>query len=165
VRLTTKLLGRNGKILAVCIIVVGILIFFSTMVVLNPPLYGRTHWTPIQIAQAVWQEKLPVPEGHFEESLIGIAVIYAMLPLALVATLMSGSRKALRIVSTIGLIPSYLGKFWEGDFLFTFGWLYFGHEHMQRGLTWWILPWIMPALLAVSFLNLHPSTDTTDPYL
>ncbi len=33
----------------------------------------------------------------------------------------------------------------------TFGWEYFGPGHMRRGPAWWILPWVMPAVLAICF--------------
>jgi len=95
-----------------------------------------TEWTPLQIALAVWQKTRPVAGGHFEESLIGIAVIYAMMVAGLAVIFIRGSRHYLRIIATIGLVPSCLAKFWEHDFLFTFGWQYFGSEHMQRGVTW-----------------------------
>jgi len=62
--------------------------------------------------------------------------------------------RALRIIGAIGSIPSFMAKFWHHAFLFTFGWEYFGIGHMQRGSTWWILPWVMPAVLLISFVDL-----------
>jgi len=53
--------------------------------------------------------------------------------------------------------------------MFNFGWQYWGFGHMQRGPAWGILPWIMPALLLISFLDLDRSeslfVSQTDDYL
>ena len=106
---------------------------------------------------------MPVPGGHFEWELMEIGIIYALLLLILaVLVFFVNQRRALRILSGIGFIPSFLAKFWHHAFLFTFGWQYFGTGHMQRGPTWWILPWVMPVLLLISFLDLDTS-DASQP--
>jgi hypothetical protein len=144
--------------LALCVIALAVSTFFSPMVVLNPPLFGRTAWSPHQIALGIWERQLPVRGGHFELELIEIGFIYALLPPALAALMWAvNQRKALRIIGSIGFVPSFLGKFWQHAFMFTFGWQYWGSGHMQRGPAWWILPWIMPALLLISFLDLDRS--------
>jgi hypothetical protein len=121
------------------------------MVILDPPLLGRTEWSPLHIAQNVYERKLPVSGGLFDDQLIGIALIYLLMPLALLALYRPGPPKALVAISTAGFIPSFLGKWWHHAFMYTFGWEYFGAGHMRRGPAWWILPWIMPALLTISF--------------
>ena len=67
-------LGRNTKIVAVGVIAVAVSTFFSSMIVLEPQLFGRTEWSPHQISLGIWKRQLPVSSGHFE---LVFAVDYA----------------------------------------------------------------------------------------
>jgi hypothetical protein len=51
---------------------------------------------------------------------------------------------------TFFMAVSSAARFWNFSFHSTFG--YFGHIRiwqMRRGPAWWLLPWIMPALLGL----------------
>jgi hypothetical protein len=147
----TKPLGNSRKLLGVLVVAVGMCSFFSPIAILDPPMLGRSQWSPLHIARNVYEGKLPVAGGQLDENLFGMALIYALMPLALVAMYAPGSPRPLIAISTIGFVPSFLAKFWHHAFMKTFGCEYFGAGHLQRGLTWWVLPWIMPALLAIAF--------------
>jgi hypothetical protein len=149
--LTIQPLGEERKRFALLVIAIGLCTSGLPMVTLNPPLLNRTEWSAFDIASNVCQRHLPVPKGHFDEGLIEIALIYLLMPVALVAIYLPGPPKALKVISGIGFVLSSLAKFWDFSFLETFGWDYWGPGHLRAGLAWWILPWIMPALLAICF--------------
>ena len=121
------------------------------MVTVDPPLMNRTEWSALNIATKVYQRKLPVPRGSFDEGLIEIALTYLLMPFALMALYIPGPPNALKVVSSIGFVLGSLARFWHHAFMYTFGWEYFGPKHMRPGPAWWILPWIMPAVLAICF--------------
>jgi hypothetical protein len=106
----------------------------------------------LHIALNVYGGRLPAPGGSFDDGLLQIALLYMLMILALAALYVPGPPRALLAISTIGFVISSLAKFWNSTFHWTFG--YYGRMqqwHMSRGLAWWILPWIMPALLAICF--------------
>jgi hypothetical protein len=105
----------------------------------------------LNIALKVYQRELPVSNGSFDDSLIEIALIYLLLLLALVALYIPGPPKLLKGISSFGFVLSSLAKFWHHSFMNIFGSEYFGPGHLRPGPAWWILPWIMPALLALCF--------------
>jgi len=80
--------------------------------------------------------------------------------LALVTLFLPGSTKPLKVLSSIGFIVSSLGRFWHHGLMYTFGWDYWDPGRMKIGIAWWVLPWIMPALLMVCFAE---KLDTTQP--
>lgn len=147
-----KPLGEKRKQLALLVIAIGICTFFMPMVILDPPVMNRTEWSALDIALKIYERKLPVPEGQFDDQLLQIALIYVLMVFALVALYLPGPPKALMVISTIGFAFSYVANWWTSTFHWTFG--YYGHMqtwHMSRGPAWWILPWIMPSLLAICF--------------
>jgi hypothetical protein len=155
--------GKERKRLAVWVIAIGITTFFLPMVVVDPPVLNRTEWSPLHIAAGVLTGKLPVPHGSLDPRLLGIALIYGLMIAFLAALLLRDSPKALPIISIIGCLVSSSASRWRVTFRWTF-FPYFGqvhailagnahvHEwHLRVGPAWWILPWIMPALLAICF--------------
>src|SRR5258708_27381990 len=120
----------------------------------------RGGWSAVDIGGAVWSRKLPVPHGSFDPGLLEIALIYALMIASLAALFLPRSPKVLPIISIVGSLLSWLSRWWNVTFRWTF-FPYFGqvHEilawnahikewHMRVGPAWWILPWIVPALLA-----------------
>ncbi len=152
-------LGTERKRLALVVILVGLATFLLPMVILNPPLQGRAQWWPLHIAEAVYVGELPVRGGHFDEVLVEMALIYVLLVVSLGALLLR-SPKPLTIISTVGLAVSVTGKFWRHGLLYTFGWDYWQPGRMKIGVAWWILPWVMPALLSLCFAK---SLDVEGP--
>lgn len=155
-----KPLGKNRKRLALLVIAIGIYTFFASMVVVEPLILNRTEWSALDIALNVYDGRLPVPGGSFDEGLLEIALIYMLMILALTALFVPGPPRALLVISTIGFVISSLAKFWDSTFLRTFG--YYGHTHqwhMSRGLAWWTLPWIMPLLVAICFAETLDGPD------
>lgn len=146
-----KALGEERKLLALLVIAIGVCTFFLPMVSLKPPLLNRTEWSALNIVSHVYERKLPVPGGRLDEGLIEIGLTYLLLPFALIATYLPGPPRALKVISGIGFVCGSLARFWEHTFMNTFGWEYFAPGHMTHGPAWWILPWIMPALLAICF--------------
>lgn len=144
-------LGRERKKIGLLIIIVGLLTFFLPIVRLNPPLMNRSQWSPLDIASGLFRRALPVPGGRFDESLVEIFSLYGLMACAIPAALFFRSPQTLRVISGMGTGVSFFGKFWEHGFLNTFGWSYFGSAHLERGATWWLLPFIMPALLGICF--------------
>jgi hypothetical protein len=144
-------LGRERKRLASFVIAIGLGTFFLPIVILNPPLLNRAQWSPFHIASGVNAGTLPVPKGHVDEALVEIALLYVLMILALVAVFFRNASKPLTAISTVGFIVSVMAKFWRLGFLYTFGWGYWEPGRMKIGLAWWILPWIMPVLLALCF--------------
>lgn len=142
-------MGKNRRGLALCLIVAGMCTFFIPIVILDHPVLNRVEWSPLQIASSVATRQLPVPGGHFDEALIEIGLIYLLLIFSLVVLFVPAPPNSLKIFSAIGSVAGSLARFWHSGFLYTFGWEYFG-QHMRRGPAWWILPWVMPALLAIS---------------
>jgi hypothetical protein len=153
-------LGKRRKQLALLVIAIGIYTFLVPMVVLDPPVLNRTEWSALNIASNIYERQLPVPGGSIDEGLIEIALTYLLMPFALMALYLPGPPKALKVTSGIGFVLGSLARFWHHAFMYTFGWEYFGPEHMRRGPAWWILPWIMPALLAICFVW---KLDQSDP--
>jgi hypothetical protein len=79
-------------------------------------------------------------------------LIYALMTLSVVALYRPGPPKVLRTLGIIGFVAGYEAKWWDSTFHWLFG--YYGHMrywHMTRGVTWWVLPWVMPILLLISF--------------
>lgn len=146
-------LGYVRKKIALLIVFLGCLTFFAPMVRLNPPLMGSAQWSPLNIAVALWHSSLPVSTGRFDEGLLEIFSLYALMAAAIPAIVFPKSPHALRVISGAGTVVSFFGKFWEHAFMYTFGWNYFGAEHMARGITWWVLPFIMPLLLVIAFCD------------
>jgi len=149
--LTIQSLGEGRKRLALLVIAIGLCTSGLPLIILDPPVQNRTGWSALDIASNVYQGNLPVAKGHFDEGLIEIALIYLLMPVALMAIYLPGPPKALKAISGIGFVLSSLAKFWRFGFLETFGWEYWGPGHLRSGPAWWILPWIMPALLAICF--------------
>jgi hypothetical protein len=125
------------------------------MVIVDPAVMNRTEWSALDIASNVYEGKLPVPGGMFDEGLLEIALIYVLMVFALMALYLPGPPRALNVISGIGFAASSLAKFWNFAFVQTF-FGYFGHTlswHMSRGPAWWVLPWVMPAILLVCFAD------------
>jgi hypothetical protein len=157
----TKPLGKNRKRLALLVIAIGICTLFASIVVVDPPILNRSKWSALDIASNIYNGTLPVPGGNFDEGLLEIALIYVLMILALGTLWIPGPPKTLLAISTVGFILSSLAKFWDSAFHRMFG--YYGHMqqwHMSRGPAWWILPWIMPALVAICFAK---TLDEPDP--
>ncbi len=129
-------------------VVLGVCTFFLPMIILDSPVLNRTEWSALNIASKVYEGKLPVPEGSFDGELIEMAVVYLLMPFALLAVYRPGPPKAL-------LVISYMGIAWVGWRLRRLTWGIdidaFGPRHMRAGLAWWVLLSIMPALLAICF--------------
>ena len=150
-QLPSRPLGPQRKRFGFLILLIGLSTFFSPIVTLNPPLLNRADWSPFHMASAVFARELPVPNGHFDEAVIEIGLLYVLMILALVAIFVPKTTKPLAVISSIGFAVSSVAKFWHHGFMYTFGWDYWDPGRMKMSLTWWLLPWVMPALLAVSF--------------
>ncbi len=138
--------------MAVSAIAIGLLTFFAPIVILDPPVMNRREWSPWHLASAVFERKLPVPGGLFDPGLVEIALIYLLMAVALALVFRPGPPKALAAVSAVGVVLSLLGKFWDLAFLWAFGWYHHMQtQHLRMGVTYWVLPWIMPALLVLCF--------------
>jgi hypothetical protein len=61
----------------------------------DPPLFRQSEWSPLYIARNVYERKLSVSGGHLDEHLIAMALIYLLMPLALLALYHPGPPKAL----------------------------------------------------------------------
>jgi hypothetical protein len=159
-KIPLKPLGNARRRYALFVIALGLSILFLPMVILDSPVVKRTQWTPRDIAMNVYERSLPVPKGQLDEGLFEIGTLYVLMILALPAVFLPGPPKPLLVISTIGLALSYVAKYWDMTFLWTFGWNYWapgilwGPGHMKRGYTWWVLPWIMPALVAICLTKL-----------
>ena len=133
------------------VIAIGLYTFFVPLAIVEPPVMNRTDWSALNIALNVCWRKLPVPGGRFDEGLIEIALIYLLMPFALVALYLPGPPTALKVVSGIGSILGSLAKFWKFAFVQTF-FGFFGHTvnwHVRFGPASWALPWVMPLLFAI----------------
>jgi hypothetical protein len=148
---TIQPLGPQRKRLALGVVLIGLCTAGLPLVILNPPLPNKSQWTPLNIALKVYQRELPVSRGSLDDSVIEMAFIYLLMLLALVALSIPGPRRLLKGISGFGFVLSTLVKFWHHSFLNMFGWQYFGPGHLRPGPVWWILPWVMPALLAGCF--------------
>jgi hypothetical protein len=149
--LQVKPLGGPRKRFAFALIIVGLMTFFLPIVTLDPPLLNRAHWSPFHILSAVYAGALPVARGHFDEVLVEIALLYVLMILALGAVYLLASPKPLTVISFLGFVVSSAARFWHLGFLFMFD--YWAPNQVKIGLTGWILPWVMPALLALCFAN------------
>ena len=150
--LPTKPLGEERKRLACVLISLGICSSFLPIVILDPPVLNRTEWSALNVASKVYEGKLPVPGSSFDLELIAIAMIYLLMPFALIALYRPGPPKALKVICGMGAILDVV--FRRGPYgmdTFGLGTGYFAPGHMRAGPAWWILPWIMPALLAICF--------------
>jgi len=148
---TIQPLGPQRKRLALGVVLIGLCTAGLPMVILDPPLLNKSQWTPLNIALKVYQRELPVSRGSLDDSVIEMAFIYLLMLLALMALSIPGPPKLLKGISGFGFVLSTLVKFWHHSFLNMFGWQYFGPGHLRPGPAWWILPWVMPALLAICF--------------
>lgn len=154
--LPPKPLGRQRRRIGLALIVLGTWTFFIPIVVLDPPVMGRTTWSAFGIALKVYQGQLPVSGGSIDLQMLEIALIYLLLPVAAWALYRPGPPKVLQAISCIG-IGLELGGLnpTKALHLTLFGWHYFGYGghdgHIKGGPGFWILPWIMPALLAICF--------------
>jgi hypothetical protein len=99
-----KPLGKRRKWLALLVIAIGICTFFLPMVILDTPLLNRTEWSALNIVSKVYEHKLPVQGGRLDEGLIEIALIYLLMPFALMALYLPGPPKALMVISGIGFV-------------------------------------------------------------
>ncbi len=153
--LPTRPLGEERKWFACVLISLGICSFFLPMVILDPPVLNRTEWSALNVASKVYEGKLPVPGGSFDVQLIAIALIYSLMPFALIAVYRPGPPRALKVISWIGVGLDVAFKLiWGPHNMNTFGGEYsgyFGSGHMRAGPAWWILLSITPALLAICF--------------
>ena len=142
-----KPLGEQRKRFGVLLILLGVCTLFLPMIVLDSPVLKRTEWSALNIASKVYEGKLPLPGGSFDLELIAMAVIYLLMPFALLALYRPGPPKALNVISCVGVVfDMWLRRGPYG--MDVFGW---ECGHMRTGPAWWILPWIMPALLAICF--------------
>jgi len=121
------------------------------MIILDSPVITRTEWSPWNIVSKVIAGELTVAG---DDVLISMAVIYLLIPFALMAVYRPGPPKVLILISTIGLAMD--GALWRGSrsipkFGFPWGMDTFGFRHMRVGLALWILFSIMPALFALCY--------------
>ena len=145
-----KPLGERRRRFALLVIAMGIYTFFVPLIIVDPPVLNRTEWSALNIASTIYERKLPVPGGRFDVGLLQIALVYVLMLPALITLYLPGPPRALMVISTIGFAFSSFARFWSGTFYRTFG--YYGHMqqwHMRGGRAWWIVPWIMPALVAI----------------
>lgn len=140
-------LGKRTKQFASLLIALGLCSFFLPMVILDSPVLNRTEWSALNIASKVYDGKLPTPGGSFDLGLIEVAMIYMLMPFALVAIYRPGPPKALKIISWTGVVLVVSLHFYLGPQLETFG--YYERGQMRAGPAWWIVMCIMPALLAI----------------
>src|SRR5216683_6375172 len=126
-----KPLEQTRKQFSLLVIAIGMSTFFVPLVTLNPAVMNRTQLSALDIAVNIYHRRLPVPKGSFDESLLEIALIYVLLPFALMALCLSGPPKALKVISGVGSILGSLAKFWRFGFLNTFGWEYWGPGHLR----------------------------------
>jgi hypothetical protein len=158
-------LSPNSKRFALFVIALGAYTFLLPMVIVNPPVLNRTEWSPLDIAWNIYERKLPVRRGTLDwgsGGLLDMALIYLLMPLSAAAIYLPGPPKVLRALCAVGSIVSFEANWWRSTYLWLFG--YFGHMqywHMGRGLTWWVLPLVMPVLLFISFSGTRQATVRT----
>ncbi len=140
-----KPLGELRKRFCFLLISLGVCTFFLPMIILDSPVLNRTEWSALAIVSKVFEGKLPVPGSSFDLELIAMAVIYLLMPFALLAAYRPGPPKALLVISCMGVALD--GCLRRGPW----GMDTFGPRHMRGGLAWWVLMSIMPALLAICF--------------
>jgi hypothetical protein len=159
--LPAKPLGAPRKRFALAVIVLGICTSVLPIVNVSPSVLNRTQWSPYSILSAVVAGELPVAKGHFDEVLADIALLYVLLPLALMAVFLPKSPKPLTLITFVGFVVSSAARFWHLGFMFLFdNWEPGG---VKIGLAGWILPWIMPALFALCFAkSLDVEDDLTE---
>src|SRR5262249_37778206 len=138
-----KPLGQLRKRLCFFLILLGICTFFLPIIFLDSPVLNRTAWSPWNIASTFFEGELPVLGGGFDLDLIAMALIYFLMPLALIAVFRPGLPKALYVISWIGVVLD--AGFGRGPWATET----FGHRHMMPGLAWWVLVCVMPGLLAL----------------
>jgi hypothetical protein len=142
--------GQPRKRLCVFLILLGICTFLLPIIFLDSPVLNRTAWSPLNIVAKFFEGELPVLGGGFDNGLITMALIYLLMPLALVAVFRPGPPKALYVISWIGVFLDgvLMGRNRHIEMLDPST---FGHSHMKAGLAWWVLACVMPALLALCF--------------
>jgi len=140
-----KPLGELRKRFCLLLILLGACTFFLPLIILDSPAVNRTEWSPWNIVSKVFEGELPVLGSGLGPELISMAVIYALMPFAVMAIYRPGPPKALRVISLIGAVLDAALR--DGPR----GMHAFGPRHVSAGLAWWILLCIMPALLALCF--------------
>ena len=147
---TIQPLGPQRKRLALGVVLIGLCTAGLPMVILDPPLLNKSQRTPLNIALKVYQREFPVSRGSLDNS-IEMAFIFLLMLLALVALSIPGLPKftprdqRLRLRSQDAgevlapLVPKYVRMAILRVWVF------------ETGPAWWILPWVMPALLAICF--------------
>jgi hypothetical protein len=141
--------GKTKRQLALAIIGIGIYTFFTPIVVVEQPALNRIAWSPLEITVNVVSGKVRVPDLYSDLVLMEIGLLYLLMPTFLVAMYLPATSNTLALISGIGFLLSVTRKYWLRTFAASFGWEYWGQTH--PGPAWWILPFIMPALLAVCF--------------
>jgi hypothetical protein len=150
-----KPLGKRRKQLAFLVIAIGVCTFFVPLTDIDPPVLGRTQWSALNIASQIYQQKLPVPQGRFDPGLTEITLIYVFMMFALVALAFSLAPEVLRVIALFGTVLSSLAKWWGSAFVWTF-FGYFGavaNWRVRPGPAWYVLPFVMPALLLISLIE------------
>jgi len=144
-----KPFGKPRKRFCLLLILLGVCTFFLPMIILDSPTVNRTEWSPWNIVSKVFEGELPVPGGSFDLELIAMALIYVLMPFALMAVFRPGPPKALLVISSIGI--GLDGALRHGLLLGLWHMDMFGTRYMRAGLALWVLVSIMPALLAICF--------------
>ena len=148
-------LGPTRRNLAWLVLVIGFCTFFVPLVAIDPPVLGRVQWSALDIASGIFRGELPVPQGRFDPGLTEITLIYAFMAFAAAALTVSRAQEVLRVIALFGTVLSSLAKWWGGTFIWTF-FGYFGpvaNWHLTPGPAWYVLPFVMPALLVISLID------------
>src|SRR5260221_12479027 len=99
-----KPFGELRKRFCLLLILLGACTFFLPIIILDSPVVNRTEWSPWNIVLKVFEGELPVPGAGFDLELISMAVIYVLMPFALMAVYHPGPPKALLVISSIGAV-------------------------------------------------------------
>ena len=100
-----KFFGNTRKLLAFCLLAMGLYTFFMPLVSIHPAVMSRTEWSAWDICSNIFYGKLRPSPGMFGYLLTNIALQYLVMLImsALTALSFSRSRKLLMIIGVVGI--------------------------------------------------------------
>lgn len=107
-------LGPRRRTLATAILTVGLFSVFLPLIKLDIPVFNKTHWSPFNIAERVYEGDLPPNATGRDLTSIPIMIptLYVLQLVALFSLAISRSPVILKNIAVIGVCTSC---FWRGD--------------------------------------------------
>ena len=166
---TPKRLGARSRQLTLIMVMVGLCSFVAPLIVTEPPVSGRTYWSPYEIFMGVTGNSLPAAvilnaEGTRElhwlmlanTSIFGAGFAYAMLAAILMSLMSHASRRVVACASAMGLVATLNEMRGFQDYqLAIFGGLpgSVGGQYVH-GWTWSVVMFgVMALVLVISFFR------------